>query len=176
MYEQGLTLMATDPVAGKAALERAAQAGVAEAALTLGDIARRSDPPDERRATEYFLQAAHRGNRDAQYNVGLAYVRGLGVTADLARAASWFQEAAMQGDAGAQFNLGVMTLNGEGVPADPALAAAWFTLAMEQGYNGATGGRTAAMQHMTSEQARDIETHLQRLRARIHPVASADPT
>jgi len=69
---------------------------------------------DAAKAVEYFVQAAKQGSRDAQYNVGLAYVRGEGVAKDFAKAYEWFTKAAYQDDAGAQYNLGVMAPKGKG--------------------------------------------------------------
>ena len=93
--------------------------------------------PNASKALEYFTKAAKQGNRDAQYNVGLAYVRGEGVVKDFAKAYTWFEKAAYQDDAGAQYNVGVMSVNGEGVVADPLTAYVWFKLADEKGYEGA---------------------------------------
>jgi len=48
----------------------------------------------------------------AQYNLGTAYLYGLGVAKDYRDALEWFGKAAARGDARAQNNLGVMYLNG----------------------------------------------------------------
>src|SRR5258707_15429468 len=49
---------------------------------------------------------AEQGNPDAQYNLGVAYAYGHGVTRDHAAPASWFRKAANQGLAPARLSLG----------------------------------------------------------------------
>jgi len=75
---------------------------------------------------------AEQGNPDAQYNLGLAYEYGRGVTRDHAAAANWFRKAANQGLAAAQLSLGVLYENGVGVPQDFAIAVTWCQKAAEQ--------------------------------------------
>ncbi|MFN8818923.1 MAG: tetratricopeptide repeat protein, partial [Holosporaceae bacterium] len=65
---------------------------------------------------------AEQGNAVAQYNLGVMYDEGQGVTRDYAEAVKWFRKAAEQGDANAQSNLGVMYGKGEGVTRDYAEA------------------------------------------------------
>lgn len=77
---------------------------------------------------------AARGDRDAQFNLGAAYLKGTGVSTNKAVAAEWFKKAAEQGHEVAQFALGMMYLNGEGLCRDPAEAAKWVAKAAEQGY------------------------------------------
>jgi uncharacterized protein len=76
---------------------------------------------------------AEQGNPDAQYNLGLAYEYGRGVTRDHAAAANWFRKAANQGLAVAQLSLGVLYENGLGVPQDFASAVSWYQKAANQG-------------------------------------------
>lgn len=68
-----------------------------------------------------------------QYNAGLAYYNGNGVTQDYAEAVKWFQLSAEQGNASAQNHLGVCYKNGKGVEQDYAEAVKWYKLAAEQG-------------------------------------------
>lgn len=155
---------------GTQLLEKAAKAGNADAALTLGYFYAKGQNGVEKnveKAQEYFLRAAKKGNKDAQYNVGLAYVRGDGVTVDFAEAVTWFTAAAQQNDAGAQYNLGVMHLQGEGVVADPLTAYAWFTLASENGFVGASDGQKDARHTMTDEQAKEIDATVERIRSSV---------
>jgi uncharacterized protein len=86
-------------------------------------------------ATEIRLWGplAEQGNPDAQYNLGVAYQYGHGVTRDYAAAASWFRKATNQGLAGAQLSLGVLYEKGVGVPQDFATAVSWYRKAAEQG-------------------------------------------
>ena len=58
-------------------------------------------------AIKLWQGPAAAGNADAQFNLGMAYKNGLGVTADLARAEELFRKSATQGhvDAGDQYGL-----------------------------------------------------------------------
>ena len=69
---------------------------------------------------------AEAGVADAQYNLGVMYATGRGVTQDYAEAVRWYRLAAGQGDADAQYNLGVMYANGRGVSQDAAEAVRWY--------------------------------------------------
>ena len=130
------------------------------------------------KAMEYFTKAAKQGNRDAQYNVGLAYVRAEGVAKDFAKAYTWFEKAAYQDDVGAQYNLGVMSVNGEGVVADPLIAYVWFKLADEKGYDGAKEGMETARKNMTEDQAKEIDAVYAKISSKIkkpvEPVSADD--
>ena len=72
---------------------------------------------------------AEQGNAGAQYNLGVMYDKGEGVTQDNAEAVKWYRKAAEQGDAEAQYNLGLMYRNGLGVPQDYVQAHMWYNLA-----------------------------------------------
>ena len=52
----------------------------------------------ERDAFDKFLLAARYGNKEAQKNVGLMYIKGLGVEKDWAKAHAWLRLAASHGD------------------------------------------------------------------------------
>lgn len=81
-----------------------------------------------------FKSLAEQGNANAQYNIGVMYRQGLGVTQDYAEALRWYKLAAVQGIAGAQFNAGVFYEKGRGVAINFAEAMRWYKLAAEQGY------------------------------------------
>jgi len=49
-----------------------------------------------------YRAAAERGDAEAQFNLGVCYKNGWGVTKDLAEAVRWFRKAARQGDQNAQ--------------------------------------------------------------------------
>ncbi|EMJ3296474.1 sel1 repeat family protein, partial [Acinetobacter baumannii] len=70
---------------------------------------------------------ATQGNAKAQYNLGLMYDKGQGVTQSYAKAAEWYSKAADQGLADAQFNLGQMYRKGQGVAQSYAKAAEWYS-------------------------------------------------
>ncbi len=77
---------------------------------------------------------AEMGHAKAQYNLGVMYRDGKGVTQDYVQAVQWFKKAVAHGFASAQYNLGVMYAKGRGVPQDYAEAARWYGKAAEQGH------------------------------------------
>jgi TPR repeat protein len=94
------------------------------AALQAGDYAT---------ALQEWRPLAEQGDVSAQYNLGIMYDHGRGVTQDYAEAVIWYRRAAEQGHASAQFNLGNMYNNGLGVTQDYAEASNWYRRAAEQG-------------------------------------------
>ena len=66
---------------------------------------------DVSRAVELWAEAAELGSVDAQYNLGRAYINGIGVEQDAARGVSLYEKAAMRGHAGARHNLGTYEHN-----------------------------------------------------------------
>ncbi|HVZ27747.1 MAG TPA: hypothetical protein VG798_03745, partial [Rhizomicrobium sp.] len=84
---------------------------------------------------------ADSGDVAAQRDLALAYLRGRGVTKDIAAAARWAQAAAEQGDAEAQYLAGCLTRDGAAGLRDPARAFAWFNRA-------AAAGQLAAMHNL----------------------------
>lgn len=80
---------------------------------------------------------AERGNPEAQFNLSMVYLEGLGsgtgsVRKDVALARQWLEKAAKGGFAKAQFNLGIMYYQGtDGVKRNLAIAREWFTKAAE---------------------------------------------
>ncbi len=78
-------------------------------------------------------ESAEQGDADAQYNLGVMYHEGIGVTQDASEAVRWTRKAAEQGYAEAQYNLGVMYANGKGVIEDASEAVRWYQKAAEQG-------------------------------------------
>ncbi len=85
------------------------------------------------RAYQLLRPLAEQGNAEAQYNLGVLYRTGRGVTKDYSAAFTWFGKAAAQAHAQAQYNLGVLYLNGWGTAADPDQARHWLELAAAQG-------------------------------------------
>ena len=69
----------------------------------------------------------------AQLNLGIAYITGVGVERDDASAALWFAQAAGQGSDTAQYNLGLCYEIGRGVEQDIDEAVEWYEQAAEQG-------------------------------------------
>jgi TPR repeat protein len=59
-----------------------------------------------------LLIFANKGDKAAQYNLGLMYQLGQEVTKDEAKAVKWYIKSAEQGVAEAQYNLGVIYSRG----------------------------------------------------------------
>lgn len=81
------------------------------------------------------LGKAEQGDSDAQYQLGVMFYYGEGVSKDLSKAVNWIRKAAEQENADALYELGVMYERGEGVPQDDFEAAKWFRRAIKQGNN-----------------------------------------
>lgn len=168
-YLQGVGV-AQDEDKGIALLEKASKARNPEAELMLGFFKMKGEAGVETNpeaAMQLFLDAARQGNRDAQYNAALGYVRAQGVEQNYGEALKWFTAAALQGDPGAQFNLGVMHVSGEGTVVDPLTAYAWFSIAEQNGYAGSSEEREAARKAMNSDQAKEAEAKIESLLKKI---------
>jgi hypothetical protein len=81
-----------------------------------------------------LIDKANKGDPNAQYNLGVMYTYGRGVSEDWSEGAKWFSKAAEHGNADAQCNLGYIYLNGRGAPQDFNEAIGWFTKAAERGH------------------------------------------
>jgi TPR repeat protein len=79
---------------------------------------------------------AEKGDARAQYNLGLLYASGLGVSHDYQAALKWHRSAARQGHAGAQNALAQMYAKGHGVPQDNLRAHMWYSAAIESSSSG----------------------------------------
>ena len=89
---------------------------------------------DYEAALREFKTVAAAGDENAQYNVGLMYLKGQGVPENPEEAWRWFQRAAMQGQVDAQSFLGALYADGQGVHQDYTLAAYWLTRAADAGH------------------------------------------
>ena len=70
---------------------------------------------------------------DAQYNLGVLYYKGMGVTQSYSEAVMWYSKAAENGHPVAQYDLGVCYYNGKGVPQSRDEAVRWWRVAAQQG-------------------------------------------
>lgn len=82
---------------------------------------------------DLLIKLADSGQAAAQFNLALAYYKGLGVPQNFTEAAKWFTKAASQGYAKAQGMLGIMHEKGEGVTRDYKEAAKWYKKNAESG-------------------------------------------
>jgi TPR repeat protein len=83
---------------------------------------------------EIMISDASNSDADAQVILGNMYSQGQGVELDYTEAGRWWLKAADQGNAAAQFNLGLQYVKGVGVAQD---YARWFRKAASQGYEAA---------------------------------------
>ena len=100
---------------------------------------------------------AEQGDANAQFNLGVLYYNGEGVSQDYVQARQWFEKAAAQGYVYAQHSLGVLYYKGQGVLQDYVQAHMWYSLAAENGYEIATGYRDDLAQQMTPTQIAEAQ-------------------
>ena len=131
---------------------------------------------DAAEAVKWFRKAAEQGYAKAQYNLGISYYNGAGVTKDATESVKWFHKAAEQGEAQAQCNLGVSYATGEGVAKDDVEAFKWFSLACNQNLEFAkkplakvAGRMTKAQIAQAQRMARDFKPHTRHLN-RVRPL------
>ncbi len=121
---------------------------------------------DFRVAAGLLYPLAERGDARAQYNLGLLYASGLGVTHDYQAALKWHRMAAKQGHAGAQSELAQMYSKGQGVSQDYIHAHMWYSIAAESLSGGSkqelTKDRDNVASRMTAEQIHKAEDMAQR--------------
>ena len=91
------------------------------------------EPEPDEDQIKLLETAARRGLAEAQYELGVAYDRGLGVTQNHATAAGWYQRAAEQGLTDAQYNLATLFDEGLGTPRDFEQAREWYMRAADAG-------------------------------------------
>jgi len=96
--------------------------------------------------------AAESGVTKAQFELGLAFARGVGVERDFQQAAEWYRKAALQRDIGAMNNLGVLYIQGTGVSQDFSQAYLWLHLAAQGGSTGSARNRDQLTLYMTADQ------------------------
>ncbi|MBT5779406.1 MAG: hypothetical protein HOI02_08365 [Rhodospirillaceae bacterium] len=134
LYDNGLGV---ERNVEKAALwyDKAAARNVGPAELVLAHILRRGEVgvADSEQALRRLRSAAHRGSAHAQFELGVAYDWGAGVTQNYATAAVWYEKAAAQGVAEAKYNLATLYDEGLGAPKDHAVALAWYREAARGG-------------------------------------------
>lgn len=88
---------------------------------------------DERRAFEWFRNAAGAGDPAGQLALGQIYENGRGIAQDNMEALKWYQKAADQGLAEGQDSVGYFYSAGLGVAKNDGEAVVWMRKAAEQG-------------------------------------------
>ena len=87
---------------------------------------------NDRRAFNWFLRGAKRGDAPCQQNLGEAYRKGIGISKDVALAGYWIRESADKGNPYAVCSLAQMLENGEGCGKDMEKAADLYALAAQK--------------------------------------------
>ena len=88
---------------------------------------------DYKKAFDYFYEAANKGLKEAQNEVGFAYFKGEGVRQSDVEAVKWFEKAALQNHVPAQLNLASCYEMGRGVPKDMTKVFYWYKMAAQNG-------------------------------------------
>lgn len=83
--------------------------------------------------THLWLEKAQKGDKEAQYQLGMAFYQGNGILKNHENAANWLMRAAEQGHTDAAFCLATLYENGQGIKQSPAKAVEWYEKAAEQG-------------------------------------------
>ena len=80
-----------------------------------------------------LIAKAEKGEAVAQLELGGIYLKGEGVTKDVAEAVKWLSKAAALGNSEAQMKLGGIYISGRGVLKNSVEAAKWYMMSAEQG-------------------------------------------
>jgi len=78
------------------------------------------------KAVYWYNQSAVQGYALAQFNIGVAFEKGRGISRNLQEAYKWYRKAAEQGNPKAAFNLGMLYFDGRGVVKNYEKAHKWF--------------------------------------------------
>jgi hypothetical protein len=106
------------------------QGGVSTGTGGVGEQGQNAPEPD---ASRHLIEAAEKGDVEAQVKLGVAYRLGQGCPQDDARAVQWYRRAAEQGNDRGQTFLAFAYAEGRGLPKDMIAATAWYRRAAEQG-------------------------------------------
>lgn len=109
---------------------------------------------------------AENGDATAQYNLGIMYENGWGVSQDPAQAVDWYREAAKSGNVRFILHLATMYSLGKGVPTDFVQAYMYFSVAAEMGDSDGEKGRDLHGNAMTPDQIEKAKVLAQEWRAK----------
>lgn len=122
-------------------LQRAVDANHRQAATLLARVYLSQMPGgperNEPKAAELFNMSATRGDAEAQYYLGLLYLKGVGVEKQPQQAFNWMLAAAEQQYLEAQYELARMYSKGIGTGENPQETLRWLTRAADDGHAGA---------------------------------------
>lgn len=89
----------------------------------------------QKRIFQETIKSARLGVPEAQYEAGLMYANGIGVTQNIGQAMHWVQQSAQRGFANAQYLLATRYETGVGVAQNTQNAMLWFGRAAEQSHS-----------------------------------------
>lgn len=91
-------------------------------------------PAEPAKGLALLKKAAHAGEAEAAFELGMAYAHGTNVEQNLNYAFGYYLKAALQGHMKAQYALAKLYMEGRGVPQDYNEAMKWLTRSAYQGY------------------------------------------
>ena len=94
----------------------------------------KQEPADYAEGYKWIRLAADQGLEDAQTNLVMFYLNGIGVEKNLEKAVFWAKKLAKSGEAFAQLNFGFMYLNGTGVKQDHTKGYEWVKKSAKQNF------------------------------------------
>ena len=106
-----------------------------------------------------FTAAAEGGLSLAQYNLGILYFTGQGVSKNLEEAFKWTKAAAEQGHLNAQFNLGSLYFDGQGTEQNISEGIDWFILAAKDGHGNSAYSLAKIFQTGDSVESDQVQAH-----------------
>ena len=117
---------------GMELMYKAANEGYAPAQAALGYILDQSE--ENEKAVVWFRKGADQGNADAEYGLGVMYIKGEGVEKNFPEAIVWIKKAADQGQVMAMRTYATALENGElGVNVDNVESLHWLNKAVDEG-------------------------------------------
>lgn len=89
---------------------------------------------DNEKSFRLYRQAAEGGAPHGMYNLGLAYLRGIGTGVDHQKAREWMRKAAIHDDPAPVYELALMTKSGVGGPMDKSEGLRLLRTSTDRGY------------------------------------------
>ena len=99
-----------------------------------------------------YLEQAQQGHADAQYQLGISYSQGKGVSIDKAEALGWFLKAAEQGHSEALFKLAKIYELGSDIEQNFVLAQTFYNLSEVAGNKNASTSKEMLRKKLTKDQ------------------------
>lgn len=115
-------------------------------------------------ASDVCSSMAKKGDKNAQFSLGVMYYQGSGMMSDFAQAQKWIRKAAEQNHKQGQYNLGIMLANGQGSSADLIEAYAWLKISAENGYSAAADSVKQLSEELSSSEKKAAEKKINSLK------------